>query len=84
MAKYEPAVRCDSEPEAPSWTSCVSIFTNMRANSRLAVFGYYDQEGIDMGLPYILEAGEKGTTCYHHIVLFYVLSISLRGKKYRS
>ena len=60
LADYKPNVKCDTSPRpGPPWMSCVSVFSNMRANQRFRVFGSNDQHGIDVGLPLILEAGES-------------------------
>ena len=60
LAKYDPPnIKCDAgTTPGPPWESCVSIFTNMRAFDKLHVFGYYEVEGIDVGLPLSLEAGK--------------------------
>ena len=77
LAKYDPpTIKCDTtSTPGPSWESCVSLFSNMRAYDRLRVFGSYDQEDIEEGLPLVLEAGK------YHLDKPYLLQIRERWIK---
>ena len=60
IAKYVPNVKCDSgQTSGPPWLSCASLFSNMRSNLHYRVFGPYNEEGVEDGLPLTLEAGKQ-------------------------
>jgi len=62
MGSYKPNVKCDpGSTPGPPWSSCVVLFSMMRANRRSRIFGSHDQEEVEVGLPFILETSRRNT-----------------------
>lgn len=58
IASYKPNVRCNTF-SAPSWNSCVSIFSNMNAAKTRQTFGHLPDQRVQVRLPVTYKAEDR-------------------------
>lgn len=71
IASYKPNVRCNTF-SAPSWNSCVSIFSNMNAAKTRQTFGHLPDQRVQVRLPVTYKAGKNLRLLLHRACLLWI------------
>lgn len=66
IGTFKPNIICDKNPtpdEDLDWNTCITIFEYMRTSRKSRVFGNSGDEGVEVELPTVLEAGKHPCLC---------------------